>query len=190
MATASSTLTHPHLLTLLADAEATRAEAERLRADLSDAQLTWRPAPDVWSVADCFEHLRKTDKAYCKILPDAVRRMETDGTAPYRPSWFGRMFIHMVSPNPRLRLKAPRMVQPGIDGSADALEQFLTQQHDLIDLIRQADGKNINTGRFSSPLAGIIKFTVGEALTMLVGHEQRHLGQALRLTEQAAFPSA
>ncbi len=192
MATASLTLIHPHLRSLLADAEATRAEAERLRADLSDAQLTWKPAPDVWSVADCFEHLRKTDKAYGRALPEAIARMEPGG-GPYAPSLFGGWFVKFVSPDSSMKLKAPKAIRPlrgGASNDADALDRFLDQQQQLFALIRQADGKNLNTGKFPSPLLSIVKFTVGEALTLLVRHEQRHLNQALRLTERSDFPKA
>ncbi len=192
MATASSTLTHPHLRALLADAEGTRAEAERLRAELSAAQLTWQPAPDVWSVADCFEHLRKVDKAYCRVLPDAVSRMES-GSGAFAPSLFGRWFIRFVSPESSLKLKAPRAIRPrrgGPSTGAAALDRFLAQQQDLLGLIRQADGRDLNTGTFASPLVSILRLSVGEALTLLVRHEQRHLGQALRLTERPGFPRA
>lgn len=184
-------LAHPHLRQLLTDAEATRAEAERLRTTLSDEQLTWKPAPEVWSIADCFEHLRKIDKAYVRELNEAVERAEP-GDASYRPSLFARWFIWFVSPASKFKVKTPKATRPRPTDSAggEALDRFLAQQAELIDLIRRADGRNPNTGRFSSPLARFLRFSVGEALTMLVCHEQRHLGQAQRLTERADFPHA
>ena len=183
--------THPHLRALLSDAEATRAEAERLRDMLSDDQLTWKSAPDVWSVADCFEHLRKTDAGYCQRLGGAIGRMKP-GSAPYRPSWLGRKYVYFVSPESRLKLWAPKSMRPQHGGSpsaeADALSRFLEQQAVLLGLIRRADERDLNTGRFRSPFAAVMKLSVGEGLTLLVRHEQRHLGQALRLTERAGFP--
>ncbi|MEM1042454.1 MAG: DinB family protein [Bacteroidota bacterium] len=192
MTTVSSTLSNAHLRTLLADAEAVRAEAERLRAELTDAQLTWKPAPDVWSVADCFEHLRRADKAYGRALPEAIGRMEPGG-GPFRPSLFGGWFIKFASPESGMKLKAPKAIRPrrgGPSTEAGALGRFLDQQAALLGLIQDADGKDLNTGTFPSPLLGLIRFTVGEALTLLVRHEQRHLGQALRVTEHPGFPRA
>ena len=184
-------LTHPHLRQLLTDAEAVRTEAERLRDTLSDEQLTWKPAPEVWSVADCFEHLRKIDKAYACQLNEAVERAEP-GDAPFRPSLFARWFIWFVSPESTFKVKTPKATRPKPTPSAggETLDRFLAQQAELIGLIRRTDGKNVNTGRFPSPLASILRFSVGEALTMLVRHEQRHLGQAHRLTEHSDFPHA
>jgi uncharacterized damage-inducible protein DinB len=190
--TTTAALTHPHLRTLLADAEATRTETECLRDTLTSAQLTWHPEPGVWSVADCFEHLRKIDKAYCRELPEALSRAEP-GDPPYRPGLFARWFIRLVSPESSFKVKTPKATRPKPAAEAagsEALDRFLAQQAEVIDLIQRADGKDINTGKLPSPLASILKFSVGEALTMLVRHEQRHLGQAQRLTERADFPRA
>ena len=187
--------THPHLRTLLGEAEAVRAEAERLRDTLTDDQLTWRPAPDVWSVADCFEHLRKVDKAYTRSLADAVERM-APGDADYAPSFIPRTFIGFVSPDPKRKLKAPKAVRPKDaedappSARAEALDRFLDQQAELLRLIRAADGHDVNTGRFGSPFFAPLRFSVGEGLTMLVRHEQRHLGQAQRVTAHPDFPAA
>ncbi len=184
-------LAHPHLRALLADAEATHAETERLRDTLTGAQLTWHPGPGVWSVADCFEHLRKTDRAYCPRIAEALERTEP-GEAPFRPSWFGKRFLRFISPDSSFRLKAPKAARPKEtppSAGADALDRFLDQQAEVMDLLHRADGRDLNGGKFPSPLAGIVRFSVGEGLTLLVLHGQRHLGQALRLTERPDFPS-
>ena len=38
----------------------TRDELRRLVAGLSAEQWSWKPAPDRWSVAECFAHLNET----------------------------------------------------------------------------------------------------------------------------------
>ncbi len=186
-----SVLNHPHLRRLLAETEAVRSEAERLRRTLSDAQLTWKPEPGVWSVADCFEHLRKIDKAYIRRMNEAVESVGP-GKAAFKPSLFGRGFIHFLSPQSRVKMKAPKGVRPPTDiasAPAEAVDRFLDQQAALLDLLRRADGKDLNAGKFASPLASIVRLSVGEGLTVLVVHEQRHLRQAQRLTERADFPA-
>lgn len=189
--TTTATLSQPHLAGLHADLIAVRTEAERL-AGLSDAQLTWRPEPGVWSVADCFEHLRKVDKAYSRKLTAAVPAAEP-GSAPFKPNWFAGKFIGIVSPSSTFKLKAPKALKPqGTRASvgAEAMQRYLDQQAELIGFVHAADEKNINTGTFPSPLTSLLRFTVGEALTMLTRHEQRHLAQAQRLTERTDFPRA
>lgn len=188
----AAALQHPYLRRLLADAEAVRTEVERLRDTLSSAQRTWKPEPGVWSVADCFEHLRKVDKAYVRKMEDVVERAGPS-EADFTPSLLGRGYIYGVSPRFKLKMKAPKGIRPSRDtasADADALDRFLDQQAALIDVIRRADGKDLNAPKFSSPLARIIRLSLGEGLALIVGHEQRHLGQAQRLTERADFPSA
>lgn len=186
-----TSLSQPHLAGLLTDLKATRTEAERL-AGLSGAQLTWRPEPGVWSIADCFEHLRIVDEGYGRALGDAVARAEP-GAAAFAPTWYAKQYIRFVSPASTLKLPTVEAMKPkttSLSAGADAPRRFLDQQAKLAALIRAADAKDLNTGRFSSPFAAIMRLSVGEGLTLLVRHEQRHLQQAQRLTERADFPSA
>ena len=192
--TTAATLSHPHLAGLYADLAAVRAEAERL-SELSSAQRTWHPEPGVWSMDDCFEHLRRIDKAYCLKLSEAIPSAKS-GATPYKPSWFARKFIGAVSPEATRKVKTMKGVNPQAtpreapsSNETNAVQRFLDQQAQLVELLQMADGKNINTAKFSSPLFALVRFTIGEALTMLVRHEQRHLAQAQRLTERADFPS-
>ena len=41
-----------------------RQDVAAIVADLGDGQFTWRPAPDRWSIGECFEHLNLTAAAY------------------------------------------------------------------------------------------------------------------------------
>jgi len=135
--------------------------------------------------------LRKVDKAYCKKLVPALAAMKP-GTEAYDPSWFGQLFIRFVSPESTFKLKAPKAIRPQghmNSAPAESMQRFLDQQAALVALIRQADGKDINTGRFASPLASIVRFSFGEGVTMLVTHERRHLAQAQRVTEHPGYPS-
>lgn len=186
---ATAALTNPHLANLLADLLIVRAEAERF-ASLSGAQLTWRPGAGDWSIADCFEHLRIVDAGYSQAIRQAVGQAEP-GNAAFAPTWYARAYIHFVSPGSTLKMPTLPVMKPAVDSpsaGADALQHFLQQQAELEALIREADTKNINTGRFSSPFAALMRLSVGEGLTLLVRHEQRHTLQAQRLTEQPAFP--
>ena len=91
---ATETVAHPHLRKLLADVTATTAEVEQLRADLSDEQLAWKPEPGVWNILECLEHLIIVDRLYLPKIQAALEQAKRDdGSAPFRPSWFGRTFI-------------------------------------------------------------------------------------------------
>lgn len=182
---------HPHLRQLQSAAEHVRVEVERLRDTLTEAQLTWRPDDATWSIADVFEHVRRLDKAYARRLTDALRQAGPDGEAPFRPGLFARLFIAAVSPGFRWRMSAPQGVRPDPvpEGAGrDTLDRFLLQHAEVRQLLCEAEGRDLNTGRFPSPLNARLKLSVGEALTGVVRHQERHLQQALRLTERPDFP--
>ena len=148
----TATLAQSHLAALLRDLETTRTATERLGA-LSDAQLTWRPEPSVWSIGDCFEHLRIVDEGYGRAIREALDRADP-GAAAFAPTWYAKQYIRFVSPDSTLKLPTVKAMVPKVESpsaGADAMRRFLAQQAELEALVRDADAKNINTGRFRSP---------------------------------------
>ena len=184
------TVAHPHLRTLLADVTTVTTETERLRATLSEAQCIWKPEPGVWNVLECFHHLIVTDKLYGPRLRAAIEKASREGgSTPFRPSLFGKTFIRYVSPGSKRKIKTLRLFEPPPAlTDVTVLHQFIDHQDELTALIHQADGINLNRGKFSSPASRLVRFSVGEGLTVLVVHQQRHLQQAQRLTERSDFP--
>lgn len=181
---------HPHLRKLLADVNTVTAETERLRATLSGAQCIWKPDPGVWNVLECFHHLIVTDGLYAPRLRTAIEKASREGgDAPFRPSFFGKTFIRYVSPGSKRKIKTLRLFEPPPAlTDVTVLQQFVDHQGELTALIRQADGIELNRGKFASPASRLVRFSVGEGLTVLVVHQQRHLQQARRLTERSDFP--
>ncbi|MGE3166749.1 MAG: DinB family protein [Planctomycetota bacterium] len=175
---------HPHLRALSLDFERNTAEFRALTS-LPPEALTRKPDPRRWSVLEVIEHLRVTGDLYYPLLEEAVdaaRGAGGDPSAPFRPSLFARLFVHMAGPNSRLRLKAPALFKPApAFEDVAALPRFLKQQPRLGELITRADGCNLNQTKFPSPISARIRFTIGSGLTLMVRHQQRHLLQIGRL---------
>jgi len=83
----------------------------------------------------------------------------------------------------------PEVIRPR-EGAVEtgALETFLAEQHRLRALVEEARGRDLDGIRMRSPLASWVKLTAGDALRVMVAHELRHLAQAERVADQAAFP--
>lgn len=184
------TVVHPHLRKLLNDLNTVTAETERLRATLSEAQCIWKPAPGIWNVLECFQHLIVTDELYYPRLRLAIEKAKRErGRAPFRPSFFGKTFIRYVSPESQRKIKTFRTFEPSPAlTDVTVLQQFVDHQDTLTALIQKADGIDLNRGKFASPTSRLLRFSVGEGLTVLVVHQQRHLQQARRLAEHPDFP--
>ncbi len=172
---------HPHLADLLARNDATIASIEATVTPLTAEALAWRPAPDRWSVADVLAHLSHVLAVYEPRIRDAIAAQPT-GDAPYRPGWLQRKFIAIAGPGGR-SVRAPKAFAPAVapGDETDALPRFLGHAATLREFLVAADGRSLNGKRFASPITRLIRFTPGEALTLMVAHNERHAGQIERL---------
>jgi hypothetical protein len=91
------------------------AEADALVGPLSDKQFTWQPAPDLWSVSLCLDHLNVTARQYLPVIDDGIAeavRRGLYGPGPYAYNWVGKLMVYFVQPAARLRTRSPVAFQP------------------------------------------------------------------------------
>ncbi|MEM6793680.1 MAG: DinB family protein [Acidobacteriota bacterium] len=173
---------------------AVRLDAEDLLKGLSSEQANWRPATGGWSIAQCLDHLRVVDGSYVKALREGVSGAEAkglrpDGTTP-RYGFFERSFVSNMEPPAKLKLKAPKSVAPPSTLDLEEVsERFFATNRKLIDLLPAAGRVHPVRAKIRSPLARILKLSVGAAFALLAAHDRRHLWQARRVREDGSFPS-
>ncbi|MEP6787707.1 MAG: DinB family protein [Acidobacteriota bacterium] len=160
---------------------------------LSVAQLNWKPAEKSWSVAQCFDHLITTHSLYFPLFEKLAR-----GNVPptfwekHSPfsGYFGRFLIRSLDPKNQKKMKTTAKAFPSASEIVgDIIERFAGHQGRLIEYLRRlpADmdpAKQIIT----SPLSGVITYSLDDTFTILDVHCQRHFGQAKRVTETDGFP--
>jgi len=61
------------------------------------------------------------------------------------------------------------------------LEEFLARQEDVGRLIAEAGTMDWRRVRMSSPVVPLLRMNLGDALTILVVHAERHAGQIERV---------
>jgi hypothetical protein len=189
----------PGPLALTSEIEALKVQFERialegdaLAAPLRDDQFDWRPAPDAWSIAECFDHLNVTAREYLPKLDaaisDAIRRgLFAEG--PFLPSLLGRIWVWTLEPPPRMRVKAPRLFHPASGRPRhEVMAALRAYQVQFVDRLRQANGLDLARAMVASPAADWIRLTLGDAFRVMAAHERRHLWQAQRITELGTFP--
>lgn len=190
----NTTVDHPDLKELLEDVRRASEGVEELK-HLSKRQLSWKPAPKSWNTLECIEHLRVTGEHYYHRVEDAIARSEAQNRRSdeaVQQGFVGRFFIKAVSPETERKVKTLQAFQPAEEATADVtiLDRFLDQQSEIEALLRRADGLDLNGEKLTSPASRFIRFTIGEALTMLAKHQLRHLQQARRLQEHPGFPGS
>lgn len=161
--------------------------------ELSAAQLNWKPAPNRWSIAQCFDHLITTHSLYLPLLRALqAGRHRSSFWERHSPlsGFFGRFLINALRPDNLKPMKTTSKAAPStseIDGRI--IERYRAHQDELIralcDIPAELDPR---TTIITSPLLGLITYSLDDCFTILVVHSQRHLGQATRVTETAGFP--
>jgi len=168
--------------------------AESLAGELSADQLNWKPSPEKWSIAQCFEHMLLGVDHYEENLRPALDRarakgLADDGPATPRHTFMGRIVMRFVEPDAKRTMKAPKPLRPSQSEIAeDVLERFLHSHRSLAGIIAESDGLPLTRIKLSSPELSIVRLNAADAFEILVMHAERHLTQAERVRESEGFP--
>ena len=147
---------------------------------LTISELNQKENVDKWSVLECLEHLNRYAAYYNQAIKTALQSAKSDSSeSSYKNGWFGKMSIDMMSPENMKKQKAITKFNPvGSQLDKTVLTQFLTYQQELLSFIATAKSKNINQRKVPVEFFKLMKMKIGDALTFVVTHEQRHILQA------------
>jgi hypothetical protein len=149
----------------------------------SEATLNWKANVDSWSVLECIEHLNRYNRYYNTAIEEALAK--NTKAAVFKSGWLGDFFVKSVDPTNVKPMKTRPHLNPG--GSQldkGVLTEFLSHQKHLLQLLYQAEHKNLNPRAVKVEIFRLIRMKTGDALRFVVTHQQRHLGQAERTLNQ------
>jgi hypothetical protein len=162
-----------------AEIAAVNAEAQKLCAGLTEQQLTWRPQPGKWSIAENLAHLNistQTSLPAIKRSLDEARSRGLQGTGAFDLGFMGKLFVSYLEPPYKMKSKAPKMIQPILQGPAtEALPHFLRCNEALEKLIDNAEGVDLGRAVFVSPYARVLRMKLIAAFASVTAHDRRHL---------------
>ena len=168
------------------------ADADALVTPLDETQFVWKPAPNLWSIAECLEHMNATARSYLPAIDEGIADAIRHGAyaeGPFHYTLIGRLFSRLMEPPARLRLRASDDKQPGPQRpKRETLAGFRAYQVQYIDRLRQANGIDLSRSCVRSPLASWIRIPLGSAFASMAAHERRHLWQARKITQAEGFP--
>ncbi len=158
---------------------------------LSSEQLNWKPAENSWSVAQCFEHIIKTNEQFgpeFEKLASGNRKNTLFQTYSPFTGMMGRFLIRAVSEDSK-KAKAPsKAVVPASEISGDVIERFAENIAGVNRMIDKCAAVDRRKTVVSSPFLSVFTYTLDDAYTVLVEHTKRHFRQARRVTEAQGFP--
>ena len=157
------------------------AEARILHDALTDEELRRSAPGGGWTIGQVFEHLIVSNSLYYERMERALATRRPAGSSKWRPTLFGRMLANSLSPQSTRRLPAPRVFRPAPEPRAQVIQAFLESQERFRTLARAADGLDLNRIRVTSPVSPLFRLNFGDALRVIVVHEQRHFQQIRRI---------
>lgn len=159
---------------------------------LTDDQFNWRPSPNQWSMAECFDHLNRTAAVYLPAIDAAIADATRRGVrapGPFTHTALERMFARFNEPPPRLRARATKAITPAPQRDvADVLRELMEWQHKIGERIVQSDGLDLRRARTRWPIVPVIRLGLGATFAIMLSHERRHIWQARQVRNDRAFP--
>ncbi|HEX6717968.1 MAG TPA: DinB family protein [Pyrinomonadaceae bacterium] len=167
------------------------ADAKSTFGGLTPSQLNWKPAPERWSVAQCFDHLITSNKGYFPIVEGVLAGHKPTlwQQMPVLPGLAAKLLIKSLDPASTRKIKAPGKFQPAqSDITASVIGDFVDQQAKIVEKMKATEHLDLEKIIITSPALGFVTYSVMDAYRVIVVHEARHFQQAKRVTEEAAFP--
>jgi len=167
-------------------------EARSTFGHLTPSQLNWKPSPERWSVAQCFDHLLTSNNGYLPIIDNVLAGHKPTlwQSMPVLPGLMGKLLIKSLDPASTRKIKAPKRFEPAqSDISGSVINDFADQQQQIVAKMKATEHLDLEKIVITSPVAGVVIYSLMDAYRIIVVHEQRHFQQAKRVTEETGFPS-
>jgi hypothetical protein len=160
-------------------------DVERTFGALTAAQLNWKPSPQVWSIAQCLDHLMASNSTYMPIVELVLAGQKPTSiwqAVPLLPRMWGKLLIRQLSPENKRKTRTVRVFEPSSSPlGADIVARFVAHQQDMIRLIERTAQLDLEHIIITSPALGFVTYSLRDAYEIIVVHEQRHVLQAKRL---------
>ena len=176
---------------IISELQKIAVEAQKTFGELSPEQINWKPSAEGWSVAQCFDHLIKSNEAFDPQFQElASGNRKQTFWQNYSPltGFFGNFLLKSLK-NDAKKFKAPsKAIVPPSDIPADIIERFAAHQNEICEKMKSLDKFDWHQTVVTSPFLRLMTYRLDIAFEIAVEHEKRHFRQAMRVTEAEGFP--
>jgi hypothetical protein len=184
-ASAQTPLTQGERDRALSELYATRKQFLDSVAGLSDAQWRFKPADNVWSIAECAEHIAVTEDMLLENLPKMVqgpaepqKRAETKGK--------DEMILKQTADRSH-KVQAPEILVPKHrwPNQAAVVEHFRQSRDRTLDYVRTSQD-DLRDHFFEHPIFKIVD--AYQFILLIAAHSGRHTAQINEVKQNPAWP--
>jgi hypothetical protein len=149
---------------------------------LTIEQLSWKPNPQTWSIAQNIEHLIIVNETYYPVLASlkaGTYKIPFIGRFGFMVSFIGKTVLNAVKPDRKKRMKTFPIWEPtNSQVKGDILDKFKKHHGELKKQIKASEDLVEKGTVISSPVNKNIVYKLEIAFDIIVYHELRHLEQA------------
>jgi len=168
-----------------------RNRSRELVDGLSPDELTRRPDPARWSIAECLAHLNTIAGIYQPAIDKAIRRGKDEkvvGDGRFEVGFVGAFLRWLAEPPPKIRLRAPRNILPPseITDPGKVVSEFMRVQDGWERQIRECGGLNLKKLKCQTPFPPMPPLRLAAPIPWMLAHQRRHLMQAEKVKAEIA----
>lgn len=166
--------------------QTTRISLRQTLDGLSDAQLSYKPGADRWSIAECAEHIVLVEGGIFQALQTSMERpADPDRRAQIRASDID--VIKAVRSRSALFPAPNAFVPTGHFAGLEATLQAFDQQRDTVIAYVKSAQANFRTHYFRHPALGLLD--AYQAVLVIAFHGERHRKQIEEVKASTGFPA-
>ena len=157
---------------------------------LTAEQINWKPAPESWSVAQCLDHLIKSNEEFFPEL-DGLAAGTRKNTLWQRFSPLsgiaGAFLVNSLKKDSQ-KIKTNQKMTPPSDIDGGIVSIFCGHQDELVSKLRATNSADWRRVVLTSPFVKIMTYRMDTGVQAIIEHEKRHVRQAKRVIETEGFP--
>jgi len=183
-------LTEQFIQGLIEETRKVLNQSEKLNAkDLN--YLTWKSNTESWSILECLEHLNLYGDYYLPEIRKAIRRSTAAPDTNVKPGWLGNYFAKSMLPKEKLNKmktfkdKDPMNLHAPL--TKEIIAVFIGQQHELLELLNEAKGANLNRIRIKTSISPLLRLKLGDTFHFVINHIIRHMAQIERVEREIQY---
>lgn len=136
-----------------------------------------------WSVLECIEHLNKYGRFYIPEIQQKIENSNYQKSEHFKTGVLGNYFAKSMLPKEKLnKMGTFKSMNPIYDKTeAEALDQFIFQQEQLIELLKKAKSANLTKTKTAISISKWIKLRLGDTFKVVIYHNYRHIIQAKKV---------
>lgn len=172
---------------LLKDTEIIISTVKYKLKELPEEILSQRPEPNKWNILECLDHINVTGRHYLPQMQKGIRYAKKNNLVSkdnYYPGLLGKLAMLAMKPKKDgsiyLKMKTFGSLEPQANLNSSAVfAEFFAQQKEMINIIIESTKIDIDKPRVKSAAGSYIKFKLGDSISFIIAHTERHILQAV-----------